>query len=158
MFSASDGSSADYLFLREAYDLPLHDVDLAVLSACETARGRFVRGEGVQSFSRAFLAAGAKSTVTTLWRVEDASTADLMRVFYHHLQRGESKADALRNAKLAFLRSGGALADPHMWAAFVLSGDGARPIPRALAWRTVWMAAAALVLIVIASVGYRRRG
>jgi CHAT domain-containing protein len=129
--------SADYLFLKEAYELPLDGVELAVLSACETERGKFVRGEGVQSFSRAFLAAGARSTVTTLWRVADRPTADFMAVFYHHVQRGLPRDEALRRAKLSFLGSGTMLTDPHFWAAFVLTGDGPRPVPRALSWAAV---------------------
>jgi CHAT domain-containing protein len=137
--SAADDhqESADYLYLREVYELPLGNVELAVLSACDTERGRVVRGEGVQSFSRAFLAAGAKSTVTTLWRVADAPTANLMAVFYYHLQRGETRAEALRRAKLVFLQSASPLAHPHYWGAFVLTGDGLRPVPRALSWTTL---------------------
>jgi CHAT domain-containing protein len=116
-----------------------------------------VRGEGVQSFSRAFLAAGARSTITTLWRVADEPTADFMRVFYYHLQRGESKAGALRETKLTFLRNGGALADPHFWAAFILTGNGDRPIPRAVAWRTVWMIGAVFLMVAFLAVRFRRR-
>lgn len=136
-FSAPQGSSnpVDYLYLKEAYDLPLGAVELAVLSACDTERGPMIRGEGVQSFSRAFLASGAQTTVTTLWRVPDAPTSDFMRLFYHHLQRGESRATALRLAKLRFLQSGSRVSHPHYWAAFVLTGDGLRPISRAVPWK-----------------------
>lgn len=133
-FSPAHGGDADYLFLREAYDLPLKGVELAVLSACDTERGPILRAEGVQSFSRAFLAAGARSTVTTLWRVADGPTADFMAVFYHHLQRGLTRDEALRQAKLRFLQSGTALADPHYWSAFVLTGIGPLPVPRAVSW------------------------
>jgi len=149
---------ADYLFLREVYDLQLEGVDLAVLSACETERGRLVRGEGIESFSRAFLAAGARSTVTTLWRVEDEPTADFMAIFYHQLQRGVSRDEALRQAKLRFLQSGTRLADPHYWAAFVLNGDALRPIPRAVAWRTVALAGAAIIAIIVLVLTIRRAG
>src|SRR5450759_99533 len=102
LFSPAGGSkqSADYLFLKEAYDLPLQHVELAVLSACDTERGQLLRGEGVRSFSRAFLASGARSTVTTLWRVPDAPTAAFMKVFYYELQRGAPREVALQTAKL----------------------------------------------------------
>ena len=154
---AASEPMADYLFLREAYDLPLDRVELAVLSACDTERGRLLRGEGVQSFSRAFLAAGARSTVTTLWAVADGPTANFMEVFYHHLQRGLSRDEALRQAKLRFLASGSTLTHPHYWAAFVLTGEGLRPIPRALPW--TWVAG---VVVAIGALGsgaakYRRR-
>jgi tetratricopeptide (TPR) repeat protein len=143
MFSPAAGSrDADYLFLREVYGLNLAGVELAVLSACDTARGRLARVEGIESFSRAFLAAGARSTVTTLWRVADQPTADFMAVFYDQLQSGVSRDEALRRAKLRFLRSGSALADPHYWAAFVLAGDGLRPVPRAAGWGAAALAVA----------------
>jgi tetratricopeptide (TPR) repeat protein len=164
MFSPAGGSStrADYLFLKEAYGLPLDGVELAVLSACDTERGRVVRGEGVESFSRAFLAAGARSTVTTMWRVADRPTADFMEVFYHHLQRGVARDEALRLAKLKFAHSGSELADPHFWAAFVLTGEALRPLPRAISWASVGLGVAvpttlAALLARVLSTRRRRR-
>lgn len=160
LFSPASGSGAiaDYLFLKEAYGLPLGGVELAVLSACDTERGRAVNGEGVQSFSRAFLASGVRSTVTTMWRVADRPTANFMQVFYHHLQRGVPRDEALRRTKLRFLESGSDLADPHFWAAFVLTGDGLRPIPRAISWKAIAAAAAGLLALAFLLVGlYRSR-
>ena len=158
LFSASrNGGAATYLFLKEAYELPLANVELAVLSACDTERGRAVPGEGIESFSRAFLAAGARSTVTTLWRVPDATTASFMRIFYHHLQTGASRAEALRRAKLRFLAGGEPWSHPHYWAAFVLTGDGLRPVSTALQWRTVIAALLATALVVAMAVVILRR-
>ena len=157
-FAAPDGAGrADYLFLREAYDLPLEGVELAVLSACDTERGPSARAEGVQSFSRAFLAAGARSAVTTLWRVADRPTADFMAVFYHHLQAGATRDEALRRAKLRFLRSGTALADPHYWAAFVLTGEGTSGVSRAMPWSYVLGAAALLAALTAAAIAFARQ-
>lgn len=148
LFSAQQrGGPATYLFLNEAYELPLADVELAVLSACDTERGRLMAGEGVESFSRAFLAAGARSTVTTHWRVPDATTAPFMRVFYHHLQRGATRAEALRRAKLQFLNSAGPAKDPHYWAAFTLTGEGLRPVSTAIRWSSIIAAAIAVVAL-----------
>lgn len=132
--ATADGP-VESLFLREVYALPLTGVDLAVLSACETERGPDVRGEGVQGFSRGLLAAGARRAVTTLWRVPDAPTAVLMQHFYRGVQAGLPLDDALAQAKRA-LRDEAAFADPHYWAAFVLTGP-ADPLPRALRWRDV---------------------
>jgi tetratricopeptide (TPR) repeat protein len=161
VFSPAAGAAgADYLFLKEAYGLPLDGVELAVLSACETERGRFVGGEGVESFSRAFLAAGARTTVTTLWRVSDRPTANFMQVFYHHLQRGVARDEALRRAKLRFLESGTDLADPHFWAAFVLSGEALRPVPRAISRTAVALTTlpiVALLWFLVRRVAGRRR-
>jgi len=158
LFSAeSKNAAAGYLFLKEAYELPLRGVELAVLSACDTERGKPLAGEGIESFSRAFLAAGAQTTVTTLWRVPDETTAAFMRLYYHHLQRGETRAAALRLTKLRFLRSGTATANPHYWAPFVLTGDGLRPVSTAVRWRSMALAAALVVSIAAGVIGWRRR-
>jgi CHAT domain-containing protein len=141
------GRDADYVFLRELYGLDLSAVNLATLSACNTERGKMVRGEGVQAFGRALLFAGSGSALTTLWRVDDQPTAEFMKQFYHYaLQKRQPKAEALRSAKLKFLHSGTPLANPSHWAAFVLNGDGLNPLPSFISWRTI--AASALVLTI----------
>ncbi len=91
---------------------------VVVLSACETGAGRLLGGEGVLSLSRAFLRAGARATVATLWPV-GPSTTDLMSEFHRGLAGGLPPADALRNAKLALAR-GRPLSSPLYWAPFVL--------------------------------------
>ncbi len=145
LFTPESGNAASqYLFWREVQDLSLNGVELVTLSACDTEGGKMVRGEGIQSFSRAFLAAGAGATVTTLWRVADGPTADFMRLFYAQLAHGAAKAEALRSAKLSFLRSGSELAQPRYWAAFVLNGDGQSPVRPVLSW--AWVIAAALLV------------
>ncbi len=136
------GAGFDYLFESEVYSLDLHGVDLATVSACDTARGKLIRGEGIEAFSRAFLAAGSAATLTSLWRVADRPTADFMKQFYYFLAKGESKAEALRSAKLAFLRSGTALANPRYWAAFVLNGDGWNHTRPVIPWVVIAGAAA----------------
>ena len=85
---AAPGGAADYLFLREIYDLDLTGVQLVTLSACDTERGKVIRGEGVEGFSRALLAAGAASAVTTMWDVVDRASAEFMKQFYFALARG----------------------------------------------------------------------
>jgi len=148
LFSPENGSAASqYLFWRDIEKLNLKGADLVIVSACDTEGGRLVQGEGVQSFSRAFLAAGANATVTTLWHVADRPTAEFMKQFYHGLAKGQTKAEALRNAKLKFLRSGSDLAQPSFWAAFVLNGEGETPIPRVIAWSEIAIGAGALLLI-----------
>lgn len=132
---AQDGG--DYLFLKEVYDLDLRGVDLATLSACETERGKIIRGEGPSVFSRALLSAGARAAVTTLWRVADEPARDFMEQLYFELNRGKPKAEALRVTKLRFLHSGTSLRHPRYWAAFILTGDGLSPIPRVLSWSTL---------------------
>ena len=93
-----------------------------------------------------------------MWRVADRPTANFMQVFYHHLQRGVPRDEALRRTKLRFLEPGSDLADPHFWAAFVLTGDGLRPIPRAISWKAIAAAGAGLLALAFLLVGlYRSR-
>jgi tetratricopeptide (TPR) repeat protein len=157
LFSPQDAQNrADYVFLKEVYGLDLRGVDLATLSACDTERGKTVRGEGVQGFSRALLAAGARSSITALWRVSDGASRELMKQLYYELNRGVPKAEALRNAKLRLLRSSSELRDPKYWAAFVLSGDGVYPVPRFIPW-SWFFAGLAVAVLIGAGVHHRRR-
>lgn len=153
LFSPDEpGQPNNFLFLKELYDLDLRGVSLATLSACDTERGRLIPGEGIQAFSRALLAAGSRSALTTLWRVPDQPTADFMKTFYFFLlKKHKSKAEALRLTKLEFLRSGTELSDPRFWAAFVLNGDGTEPVPRFIPWQALFvplLVLAALALVV----------
>ncbi len=145
------------LFLGEIARSDMRQVDLAILSACETEQGRLVEGEGIQSFSRAFLAAGARSVVTTLWRVADEPTATFMETFYYHLARGSTKADALTAAKRKFLHSGGPLANPYFWAAFVLNGEGWQPAPLPISWSLILVPGGLVLILVLAWWGRRAR-
>jgi tetratricopeptide (TPR) repeat protein len=146
---APDSAAApfDYLFESEVYNLDLTGVDLATISACDTARGKLIRGEGVETFSNAFLAAGAAATITSLWRVPDQPTADFMKQLYYYLAQGKSKSEALRLAKLRFVQSGTMLANPRYWAAFVLNGDGWNPTQRIFPWSVVAGVAAILLAL-----------
>jgi CHAT domain-containing protein len=141
LFSPDEnGQPNNYLFLKELYDLDLRGMSLATLSACDTERGRLVPGEGIQAFSRALLAAGSRSTLTTLWRVPDQPTSQFMQQFYYYLlKKHKSKAEALRLAKLEFLHSGTELSHPRYWAAFVLNGEGSEPVPRFIPWQLLVM-------------------
>lgn len=115
--------------LLEAWELMQLDLkaELAVLSACETARGRIGAGEGVIGFSWAMFIAGVPSTVVSQWKVESASTRDLMVNFHRGLispaETKSTKSDALRQAALKLMRNP-ATSHPFYWAGFVLVGDG----------------------------------
>ena len=114
----SDG----FLRAHEIYRLSL-PADLVVLSACRTALGREMRGEGLVGLTRGFLHAGARGVLVSLWEVEDRATAELMRRFYRGmLKEGRPPAEALRHAQAALRREPGWEA-PYFWAGFVLQGD-----------------------------------
>jgi CHAT domain-containing protein len=94
------GGEDGLLTAHEVLRLPLH-ADLAVLSACQTGRGRLVRAEGVLGLTRAFMFAGAPRVLVSLWNVDDAATAFLMQVFYREWRAGRETAEALRLAQIA---------------------------------------------------------
>ncbi|MFQ5741612.1 MAG: CHAT domain-containing protein, partial [Acidobacteriota bacterium] len=158
LFSHQPGQDgADYLFLGEVASLDLRRTELVTLSACETARGRWTRGEGVQDLGRAFLMAGAAATVASLWRVADEPTVQFMKQFYFFLTRGNSKAEALRKAKLKFLHSGGRLSQAYFWAPFVLYGNGSDPVSVPLSWGAFLLAGGGLLSLLTAGCWYFRR-
>ncbi len=149
----SDTENDGILTAAEVQSLDLRGVDLAVLSACETGLGKTAGGEGIIGLQRAFQLAGAKTTITSLWKVDDAATQALMVEFYRNLfERKLSKLESLRQAQLWLLNHPEAIdgrdlttrgsvrpinittetkttADkptrslPAYWAAFQLSGD-----------------------------------
>jgi CHAT domain-containing protein/Tfp pilus assembly protein PilF len=108
-----------FLRLDEVTNLRLN-ADLVVLSACRSGQGRLYNGEGVHGLARAFLHAGSKGVVCSLWSVDDRETADLMTDMYTRLKRGDLPPDALRQAQLAMLRAG---KPPIFWAPFIYIGD-----------------------------------
>jgi CHAT domain-containing protein/tetratricopeptide (TPR) repeat protein len=111
-----------FLNVRDIYGLELN-ADVVVLSACETALGREIRGEGLLGLTQGFMYAGAKSLVVSLWKVSDRATAELMTRFYAHMFRdGQSPAEALRNAQVS-IASERRWSHPYYWGAFVLIGD-----------------------------------
>jgi CHAT domain-containing protein len=99
--------------------------DLVVLSACESARGPLVRGEGIEGLSRAFFYAGASAVMMSLWGVDDQAGAQFMERFYDFLGKGDSIVDAQRKAKLEMIGNKEA-AHPYFWANIVVSGEAER--------------------------------
>lgn len=111
-----------FLQLHEIYNLQL-PVELVVLSACQTGLGKEIRGEGLVGLTRGFMYAGAKRVVASLWKVDDAATAELMRLFYQGMLREEqTPAQALRLAQQA-MRQHRRWQSPFYWAGFVLQGE-----------------------------------
>lgn len=115
---AQDG----FLRLNQIYNLNLNS-DLVVLSACQTALGKDVRGEGLIGLTRGFMYAGAKRIVASLWKVDDAATAEFMKRFYQNLlQKKLSPAAALRQAQIE-MKQIPRFRSPYFWAGFTLQGE-----------------------------------
>jgi CHAT domain-containing protein len=112
-----------FLRLHEVYNLRL-PADLIVLSACQTALGKEIKGEGLIGLTRGFMYAGARRVVASLWLVSDQATSKLMKFFYQEML-GEKRlrpATALREAQIAILKEK-RFASPYFWAAFTIQGD-----------------------------------
>ncbi len=126
----ADPNDDGYLTAAEAVGLQLDGTELVVLSACNTGQGDIQTGEGVYGLQRSLTVAGARSTLLSLWKVDDAATAEFMTRFYTRLKAGEGRSDALAATQKEF-RSGlagdGAWKEPYYWAAWQLVGDW-RPI------------------------------
>lgn len=146
----SEEKEEDYLlFFEDIYgmDWPL---DMVVLSACETAHGLHLQGEGIAGLSRAFAFAGAKSMVISLWSANDKSAGQIMAKFYEKLSSGRRKDMALQQAKIDYLNGIFDIdkAHPYYWSNFILYGDTS-PIERSEKWTFFFVA---LVLIMLLTV------
>jgi len=136
-----------FVQVREIYNLRMR-ASLVGLSACQTALGRFVRGEGIEGLNRAFFYAGASSVLMTLWAVNDEAGAQLMERFYRRLRASDPITDALRGAKLDMIRSP-AFAHPYYWAGYVVTGDTAQSALRRKPNIFLLLAVAAVALAAI---------
>jgi CHAT domain-containing protein/Tfp pilus assembly protein PilF len=117
---AAAGGDDGRLHAWEIFEHVRLDADLVTLSACRSAAGAEVAGEGVLGLTRAFHYAGARSVLASLWRVPDKSTPEFMQWFYGGLKRGLAKDQALSRAQRASIRAGH---HPTRWASFQLYGD-----------------------------------
>lgn len=124
LFGDGPHSKEDGLWqAREIRTLSLK-ADLVTLSACDTGIGKIEGEEGVDSLVGAFLMAGAKNVVASLWPASDRYTATLMEKFYAHLAQGMDEAAALNRAELDILQQYGHQTAPYYWAAFEIIGEG----------------------------------
>lgn len=110
-----------YLRVRDIYGLRL-SADLVVLSSCSSALGKDVESEGIIGLTRAFLFAGSNRVISSLWKVDDEATKELMKAFYSQLHAGATPAAALRSAQ-STLAHDPHWKSPYYWAAFILQGE-----------------------------------
>jgi CHAT domain-containing protein/tetratricopeptide (TPR) repeat protein len=119
-----------YLTAAEATAMDLEGTELVTLSACETGLGGVQSGEGVYGLQRSLAVAGARSTLLSLWKVDDGMTATFMERYYNRLKAGQGRADALRDTQAEFRNNkNSTYNDIRVWGAFQLSGDW-RALPK----------------------------
>ncbi|HSE25315.1 MAG TPA: CHAT domain-containing protein [Pyrinomonadaceae bacterium] len=145
--------------------MPLHDIhslnlsaELTVLSACQTALGKDIKGEGLVGLTHSFMSAGSKSVIASLWKVDDRATAMLMADLYESmLQKGMTPAEALRTAKLKMMQDKRWSA-PYYWAGFVLQGEYANHIAVShYSWFRPRLVLVVLILTAIGAFGFFKR-
>tara|TARA_Y100000589_G_scaffold68509_1_gene60188 strand:+ start:1774 stop:4794 length:3021 start_codon:yes stop_codon:yes gene_type:complete len=123
-YSTDDG----YLTAKEVSTLNLQGTEMVVISGCDSNKGEIYSGEGIYGLKRAIAVAGARSSLLSLWKVDDKMTAYFMKSFYEKLIEGKSRSDALALTQKEFRdHPNKTLSHPYYWAAFQLSGD----------WRTI---------------------
>jgi CHAT domain-containing protein len=111
-----------FLRLNDIYNMNLN-ADLVALSACQTALGKEVRGEGLIGLTRGFMYAGSPRVVASLWKVDDVATAEFMKLFYEKMLKENMRpAAALREAKIGMMKQK-RWSSPYYWAAFELQGE-----------------------------------
>src|SRR5690606_32106177 len=122
-----NGKDDDYLYTYEIYNSNLAS-NLAILTACETGKPTYQAGEGMISLAHAFNYAGSESILTSLWKIDEESSAKIINLFYRNIKKGWSKDIALQKAKLEYIATAeGRTVHPQYWAGLVLIGD-ASPI------------------------------
>jgi len=125
-FSPASKPDEYRLYASEIYNMDLDSTDLVILSACETGTGQLIKGEGLMSLSRAFAYAGCPNIITSLWKAEDKTTAYIGNLLHQYLQKGMTKSEALRQAKLDLLRDeklDPRFKLPNYWAHLVFIGN-----------------------------------
>jgi CHAT domain-containing protein/tetratricopeptide (TPR) repeat protein len=123
LFNKEGETKEGFVSAGDIFNLKLR-ADVVVLSACRTALGKQVRGEGILGLARAFLYAGAARVVASLWKVDDVATAEFMQIFYEGMlgKAQLSAPEALRSAQIKMMNDP-RWKSPYYWAGFVLQGD-----------------------------------
>lgn len=150
LFSNTDEENDGFLEVGEILNLHLNS-DMVVLSSCKSGLGRVDKAEGIIGMQKAFFDAGAKSVVVSLWDVNDKYTSIFMKYFYSFLSDGISKSEALRFAKLKFIKLNNP--NPYYWSAFTIAGNDA-PISIQIRTHTFVFTLAGIFLTLIITIYY----
>jgi CHAT domain-containing protein len=131
----------------EVYGIPLR-AKMVILSSCNTGNGQLHSGEGILSLARGFMYSGSQSVVMSIWEIEDKSGTEIVREFYKYLKRGGTKSDALRKARLNYLKDADMLrSHPYFWSSLVIYGNDDSLYPD----RKLTIPGLALLILIVAS-------
>ncbi|MGB1308112.1 MAG: CHAT domain-containing protein [Oceanihabitans sp.] len=150
-----NNETPNLLYVSDLYNLNLN-TNLVTLSACESGIGNLKRGEGFLSLARGFYFSGVSSIASTLWKINDASTQQIMENFYKNLGDSNTKNIALQKAQLQFLKTNqqNGLTHPYYWSSFVISGNtNALNSSSNLLW---YMLAATIFILIGATIRKRK--
>lgn len=146
------------LYSYEIYNIDLSS-NLAILTACETGKPTYQAGEGMISLAHAFNYAGSESILTSLWKIDEESSATIVKLFYDNLSEGMPKDEALRKAKLSYIAMAeGRTVSPQYWAGLVLLGDTAPVnLNNGVAWWWYLLAGVVAIVLLILIIQNKKR-
>jgi len=146
------------LYSYEIYNIDLSS-NLAILTACETGKPTYQAGEGMISLAHAFNYAGSESILTSLWEIDEESSAKIVKLFYDNLSEGMPKDEALRKAKLSYIATAeGRTAAPQYWAGLVLLGDNSPlELNSGVAWWWYFLACSVAIVLLVLIISTRRK-
>jgi len=122
-YQHSDSADDGNLNTWEVYGLPLK-ARMVILSSCNTGNGKLHSGEGILSLARGFVYSGSESVVMSLWEIEDRAGTEIIKDFYKQLKRGLPKSEALRKARLNYLKNTDMFrSHPYFWSSLVIYGN-----------------------------------
>ena len=149
IFAKKNDENDNSLYTYEIYNQNLSS-NLAILTACETGKPTFQPGEGMISLAHAFNYAGSESILTSLWNIDEQSSAEVIKYFYNYIADGLTKDEALKQAKLSYIaKAKGRTAAPQYWAGLVLIGDTA-PIDIETSVPIIyWIIAVVIIFIIL---------
>jgi CHAT domain-containing protein len=146
----NDSVDDGFLKTYEIYGVPLK-AKMVVLSSCNTGTGLLNSGEGILSLARGFIYSGSQSVVMSMWEIEDRSGTDIVKMFYSNLKKGYTKSDALKKARISFLKNSDNLrSHPYFWAALVVYGNNSSLYPD----KTLRISILTVMIILALSAGF----
>jgi len=157
IFAKNNSDEDNSLYTYEIYNQNLNS-NLAILTACETGKPSYQSGEGMISLAHAFNYAGSESILTSLWKIDEQSSTQIIKLFYDNISKGLSKNKALQQAKLSYIATAkGRTIAPQYWAGLVLIGD-ASPIDMQTSSNLIfWILGICIVILLMVLIRKKKR-